>query len=168
MHTAVGGITENDVLLAETTRSIVFGFNVRPDAKARKAAEKAGIDIRTYRIIYELLDDIEAILVGRLAPSEVETILGSAEVRAIFRAPRYGTIAGCYVTEGEIVRGAKVRLVRNGVVVHDGVIASVRRFKDDVRSVAAGFECGIAFESFRDIKERDVIEAYEVREVART
>ena len=168
VHTAVGGITENDVLLAETTRSIVFGFNVRPDAKARKAAEKAGIDIRTYRIIYELLDDIEAILVGRLAPSEVETILGSAEVRAIFRAPRYGTIAGCYVTEGEIVRGAKVRLVRNGVVVHDGVIASVRRFKDDVRSVAAGFECGIAFESFRDIKERDVIEAYEVREVART
>ena len=168
VHTGIGGINENDVLLAETTGSIVFGFNVRPDAKARKAAEKAGIEVRTYRIIYELLDDIEAILVGRLAPSEVESILGSAEVRATFRAPRYGTIAGSYVTEGEIVRGAKVRLVRNGVVVHDGTIASVRRFKDDVRSVAAGFECGIALEGFRDIKERDIIEAYEVREVART
>ncbi|HEX5631226.1 MAG TPA: translation initiation factor IF-2, partial [Acidimicrobiia bacterium] len=168
VHTAVGGITENDVLLAETTGSIVFGFNVRPDAQARRAAEKAGVDIRTYRIIYELLDDIEAILVGRLAPSEVETILGSAEVRAIFRAPRYGTIAGCYVTEGEIVRGARARLLRSGVVVHDGVLASVRRFKDDVRSVAAGFECGLALENYRDIKERDVIEAYEVKEVART
>jgi translation initiation factor IF-2 len=167
VHTAVGGITENDVLLAETTGSIVFGFNVRPDAKARKAAEKAA---SRFDLPHHLraLDDIEAILVGRLAPSEVETILGSAEVRAIFRAPRYGTIAGCYVTEGEIVRGSKVRLVRNGVVVHDGTIASVRRFKDDVRSVSAGFECGIAFESFRDIKERDVIEAYEVKEVART
>ena len=168
VHAAVGGINENDVLLAETTGSIVFGFNVRPDASARRAAEKAGIEVRTYGIIYELLDDIEAILVGRLAPSEVETILGSAEVRAIFRAPRYGTIAGCYVTEGEIVRGSRLRLVRGGVVVHDGIIASVRRFKDDVRSVAAGFECGIALENFRDIKERDVIEAYEVREVART
>ncbi len=168
VHAAVGGINENDVLLAETTGSIVFGFNVRPDAQARRAAERAGIDVRTYRIIYELLDDIESILVGRLAPSEVESILGSAEVRAIFRAPRFGTIAGCYVTEGEIVRGAKVRLVRNGVVVYDGIIASVRRFKDDVRSVAAGFECGIALENFRDIKERDVVEGYEVREVART
>ncbi len=168
VHTAVGGITENDVLLAETTGSIVFGFNVRPDAQSRRAAEKAGIEIRTYQIIYELLDDIEAILVGRLAPSEVETILGSAEVRAIFRAPRYGTIAGCYVTEGEIVRGARARLLRSGVVVHDGVIASVRRFKDDVRSVAAGFECGLALENYRDLKERDVIEAYEVKEVART
>ena len=168
VHAAVGGINENDVLLAETTGSVIFGFNVRPDAKARKVAEKAGIEIRTYRIIYELLDDIEAILVGRLAPSEVESILGSAEVRVTFRAPRYGTIAGSYVTEGEIPRGARVRLVRNGVVIHDGTIASVRRFKDDVRSVAAGFECGIALETFRDIKEGDVIEAYEVREVART
>ena len=162
VHAAVGGINENDVLLAETTGSVIFGFNVRPDAKARKVAEKAGVEIRTYRIIYELLDDIEAILVGRLAPTEVESILGSAEVRVTFRAPRYGTIAGSYVTEGEIP-AVRVRLVRNGVVVHDGVIASVRRFKDDVRSVAAGFECGIALETFRDIKEGDVIEAYEVR-----
>jgi translation initiation factor IF-2 len=164
----VGGITETDVLLAETTNAIVFGFNVRPDANARKAAEEAGVEIRTYRIIYELLDDIEAMLVGRLAPEEIERVTGSAEVRAIFRAPRFGTIAGSYVTEGEISRGSKVRLVRDGVVVYDGAIASLRRFKDDVRSVAAGFECGIALENFRDVKEGDVMETYEVREVART
>jgi translation initiation factor IF-2 len=168
IHAAVGGITETDVLLAETTNAIVFGFNVRPDANSRKAAEAAGVEIRTYRIIYELLDDIESILVGRLAPDEVERVTGSAEVRATFRAPRFGTIAGSYVTEGEITRGSKVRLVRNGVVVYDGAIASLRRFKDDVRSVASGFECGIALENFRDVKEGDVMETYEVREVART
>jgi translation initiation factor IF-2 len=168
IHLAVGGITENDVLLADTTGAIIFGFNVRPDTKSRKAAEAAGIEVRTYRIIYELLDDIEAILVGRLAPDEVETILGTAEVRATFRAPRFGTIAGSYVTEGEIARGARARLIRDGVVVHDGTIGSLRRFKDDVRSVASGFECGIGLDNFRDIKEGDVLEAYEVREVART
>ncbi len=167
-HAAVGGITENDVLLAEATNAVIFGFNVRPDAKTRKAAEDAGIEIRTYRIIYELLDDIEAMLVGRLAPTEVERVLGSAEVRATFRAPRYGLIAGCMVTEGEITRGARVRLIRDGIVVHDGTIGSVRRFKDDVRSVAAGYECGIGIDGFRDIKEGDILEAYEVREVART
>jgi len=168
VHLAVGGITETDILLAETTNAIVFGFNVRPDANARRAAEEAGIEVRTYRIIYELLDDIEAILVGRLAPEEVERVTGSAEVRATFRAPRFGTIAGSYVTEGEINRGSKVRLVRDGIVVYDGTVASLRRFKDDVRSVAAGFECGIALENFRDVKEGDVLETYEVREVART
>jgi translation initiation factor IF-2 len=168
VHTAVGGITENDVLLADTTGALVLGFTVRPDTKARKAAEVAGVEIRTYRIIYELLDDIEAILVGRLAPDEVERVLGTAEVRATFRAPRFGTIAGCYVTEGEIPRGARVRLVRDGVVVHEGTIGSLRRFKDDVRSVAQGFECGIGLDNFRDIKDGDIIEAFEVREVART
>jgi translation initiation factor IF-2 len=167
IHAAVGGISENDVLLAETTASVIFGFNIRPDAKARAAAEATGIEVRTYRIIYELLDDLEAMLVGRLAPESVERVLGSAEVRAIFRAPRLGTVAGCYVTEGEIPRGSRVRLVRNGVVVYDGAIASLRRFKEDVRAVAAGFECGIGLENFRDAKEGDVLEAYEVREVAR-
>ena len=167
-HSAVGGINENDVLLAEATNAVVFGFSVRPDAKTRKAAEEAGIEIRTYRIIYELLDDIEAMLVGRLAPAEVERVLGSASVRATFRAPRFGLIAGCMVTEGEVNRGSRVRLIRDGIVVHDGTIGSLRRFKDDVRSVAAGFECGIGLDAFRDIKEGDVIEAYEVREVART
>ncbi len=168
VHSGVGGINENDVLLADATTSIILGFNVRPDAKSRRAAEEAGIEIRTYRIIYELLDDIEAMLVGRLAPEEVERILGVAEVREVFRSPRFGSIAGSYVTEGELTRGARARLVRNGVVSYDGSIASLRRFKDDVRSVAAGFECGVGLENFRDVKEGDVIEAYEVQEVART
>ena len=168
VHMAIGGVTENDIILAEATESVVFGFNVRPDAKARRAAEVAGIEIRTYRIIYELLDDVEAMLVGRLSPEEVERLLGSAEVRQTFRAPRFGTIAGCFVTEGEINRGARVRLVRDGVVVYDGSIGSLRRFKDDVRSVASGFECGIGLDNFRDIKQGDVLESYEVREVART
>jgi len=156
------------VVLAEATEAVVFGFNVRPDGKTRRAAEAAGVEIRTYRIIYELLDDIEAMLVGQLAPEEVEQVLGVAEVRATFRAPRYGMVAGSYVTEGEIPRGAKVRLLRDGVVVYDGRIGSLRRFKDDVPSVAAGFECGIGLVDFRDVKEGDQIEAYEVREVART
>jgi translation initiation factor IF-2 len=168
ISTAVGGITETDVVLAEATDAIIFGFNVRPDSKARKAADAAGIEIRTYRIIYELLDDVEAILVGRLSPEEVETLLGAAEVRETFRAPRFGTIAGSYVTEGEINRGARVRLVRNGVVVYDGTIGSLRRFKDDVRTVAQGFECGIGLDNFRDIKEGDVLESYVINEVART
>ena len=168
VHAAVGGITENDVLLADTTGSVIFGFNVRPDGKTRRAADDAGIEIRTYRIIYELLDDVEAMLVGRLAPDEVESVLGSAEVRETFRAPRWGTIAGSYVTEGSMNRGARVRLVRDGVVVYDGSIGSLRRFKDDVQTVASGFECGIGLDNFRDIKQGDVLESYEVREVART
>jgi len=168
IHGAVGGINENDVVLADATGSLIFGFNVRPDGKTRRAAEATGIEIRTYRIIYELLDDIESILVGKLAPEVVETVLGVAEVRATFRAPRFGFIAGSYVTEGEIPRGGKVRLLRNGVVVYDGRIGSLRRFKDDVPSVAAGYECGIGLENFKDVKEGDHIEAYEAREVART
>jgi translation initiation factor IF-2 len=168
VHAAVGGINEHDVLLADATRSVIFGFDVRPDAKSRRVAEESGIEIRTYRIIYELLDDIEAMLVGRLAPESVERLLGSAEVRAVFRSPRFGSIAGCYVTEGELTRSARVRLVRNGVVTYDGTIASLRRFKDDARSVAAGFECGVGLENFKDVKEGDVLEAYEVQEIART
>ena len=164
---AVGGITESDVLLADASKAVIFGFNVRPDSKSRKAAENAGVDIRTYRIIYELLDEVEQLLVGQLAPDEVEDLLGVAEVRAIFRAPRLGTVAGSYVTEGEISRGARIRLVRDGVVVYDGRVASLRRFKDDQRSVAAGFECGIGLENFRDIKDGDVLESYQLREVAR-
>ncbi|MBT8192157.1 MAG: translation initiation factor IF-2, partial [Acidimicrobiia bacterium] len=167
VSSAVGGITESDVILADASKAVIFGFNVRPDSKSRKAAENAGVDIRTYRIIYELLDEVEQLLVGQLAPDEVEDLLGVAEVRATFRAPRLGTIAGSYVTEGEISRGARIRLVRDGVVVYDGRVASLRRFKDDARSVAAGFECGIGLENFRDIKEGDVLESYQLREVAR-
>jgi translation initiation factor IF-2 len=168
IHGGVGGITANDVMLAETSDALIYGFNSRPDAAARAAAKKSGIDIRTFAIIYELLDDVEQLLVGELAPEEVESFLGVAEVRATFRSPRYGVIAGSYVTEGVINRNARTRLVRDGVVVYDGRVASLRRFKDDVQQVQVGFECGIGLENFRDIKEGDTIESYEVREVART
>jgi translation initiation factor IF-2 len=168
VHGAVGGINENDVTLAEVTESVIVGFNVRPEPKARKAAEQAGIEIRTYGIIYEMLDDIELLLVGQLAPEEHEQVLGTAEVRAIFKVPRAGTVAGCYVVEGVIQRGARARLLRDGIIIHDGAISSLKRFKDDVREVAAGFECGMSFENYNDVKEGDSIEAYLIREVART
>ncbi len=168
IHGGVGGITANDVMLAEASEAVIYGFNARPDAPARAAAKKIGIDIRTFAIIYELLEDVEQLLVGELAPEEVENFLGVAEVRATFRAPRYGLVAGSYVTEGVISRNARTRLVRDGVVVYDGKIASLRRFKDDVQQVQTGFECGIGLENFRDIKEGDTIESYEVREIART
>ena len=167
MHGAVGGINENDVKLAEVTESVIIGFNVRPDGKTRRLAEEKGIEVRTYGIIYELLEELEQMLVGRLAPDEVEVVLGNAEVRATFKVPRIGLVAGCYVTDGEIVRNSRARLIRDGVVVFDGQIGSLRRFKDDVRSVASGFECGIGLEGFNDIKEGDVIEAYQIREIAR-
>jgi translation initiation factor IF-2 len=154
--------------LAEVTGSVIVGFNVRPDGKARKAAELKGIEIRTYAIIYELLDELEAMLVGKLAPEIEEVVLGTAEVRALFKVPRAGTVAGCYVTEGVIQRNAGVRLLRDGVVIHTGGISSLKRFKDDVREVANGFECGIGIDGYNDLKEGDVIEAYVTREVPRT
>ena len=168
IHGAVGGINENDVTLAEVTDAVVIGFNVRPEPKARRAAEQAGIEIRTYGVIYELLDEIEQLLVGQLAPDYEEQVLGTAEVRALFKVPRLGTVAGCFVVEGVIQRGAKARLLRDGVVIHDGTIFSLRRFKDDVREVVAGFECGIGFENYNDLKEGDSIEVYLIKEVART
>ena len=168
IHSAVGGITENDIVLAETAGAVVYGFNTRPDTAARRASKSYAIDVRTFNIIYELLEDVEGLLLGKLAPEEVESFLGVAEVRAVFRAPRLGAVAGSFVTEGEINRNAKARLVRDGVVIYDGRIASLRRFKDDVQSVAAGFECGIGLDNFRDIKEGDTIESYEVREIVRT
>ncbi len=168
VHGAVGGITSNDVMLAEASDAVIYGFNARPDTSARAAAKDAGIDIRTFSIIYELLDDIESLLIGELAPEEVEEFLGVAEVRATFRAPRYGLVAGCYVTEGTINRNARARLVRDGVVVYDGRIASLRRFKEDMQQVQTGYECGIGLANFKDIKEGDTIESYEVKEIART
>jgi translation initiation factor IF-2 len=168
IHGAVGGINENDVTLAEVTDAVVIGFNVRPEPKARRAAEQAGIEIRTYGVIYELLDEIEQLLVGQLAPDYQEQVLGTAEVRALFKVPRLGTVAGCFVVEGVVQRGAKARLLRDGVVIHDGTVFSLRRFKDDVREVAAGFECGIGFENYNDLKEGDSIEVYLIKEVART
>jgi translation initiation factor IF-2 len=168
IHTAVGGINENDVTLAEVTEAVIVGFNVRPEPKARRAAESAGVEVRTYGIIYELLEEIEQMLVGQLAPEEEEVVLGTAEVRATFKVPRAGTIAGCYVVEGIVQRGAKARLLRDGIVIHDGVVSSLKRFKDDVREVQSGFECGMGFEDYNDIKEGDSIEVYTVREIART
>ena len=168
VHAAVGGINENDITLADATGSVVVGFNVRPDPNARRAAAASGIEVLTYSIIYELLDDMEQMLVGRLAPTREETLVGVAQVRAIFRVPRLGAVAGCYVTEGNIVRDAKARLVRGGSVVYDGRVASLRRFKEDVREVVAGYECGVGLERFRDVKEGDVIETYRIDEIAAT
>jgi translation initiation factor IF-2 len=168
IHRGVGGITENDVSLAAASGAVIIGFNVRPEVAARELAEKEGVDIRLYRVIYQVLDDIRQALTGMLAPEEQEAELGRAEVRALFRVPKLGVIAGCMVTQGTITRGALARLVRDGVIVYTGRIGSLRRFKDDVREVAEGFECGIGLENFQDVHEGDVIEAYEVREIARS
>jgi translation initiation factor IF-2 len=146
----------------------VVGFNVRPSADARALAEREGVDIRTYRVIYQLTEDIQQALVGMLSPVQTEETLGEAEVRALFKVSRLGTIAGCMVTNGVVRRGALVRVVRDGTVIHETSIAQLRRFKDDVREVAEGFECGILLDGFNDVKEGDVLEAFETREVERT
>ena len=168
IHTGVGGITENDVNLASASDALVVGFNVRPSADARALAEREGVDIRTYRVIYQLTDDIQKALVGMLSPVQTEETLGEAEVRALFKVSRLGTIAGCMVTSGIVRRGALVRVVRDGTVIHETSIAQLRRFKDDVREVSEGFECGILLDGFNDVKEGDVLEAYETRQVERT
>jgi translation initiation factor IF-2 len=168
IHTGIGGIAESDVMLASASNAIVVGFNVRPNADARALAEREGVDIRTYRVIYQLTEDIEQALVGLLAPQRVEETVGEAEVRALFRASRVGVIAGCYVTSGVVRRNAQVRVLREGTVVYETTIASLRRFKDDVREVQAGFECGILLDGFNDVKEGDVLEVFETREVERT
>jgi translation initiation factor IF-2 len=167
IRSAAGAITESDINLALTSRAIVVGFNVRPDVQARDLAEKEGVDVRLYRVIYDAIDDIRSALGGMLKPEERETQMGRAEVRAVFRVPKVGLIAGSYVLEGTIVRNARARVIRDGVVAYDGRIGSLRRFKDDVREVSEGFECGIGIANFNDVKEGDIIEAYEVREVAR-
>jgi translation initiation factor IF-2 len=167
IRSAAGAVTESDIKLAMASRAIVVGFNVRPDATARELAEREGVDVRLYRVIYDAIDDIRAALSGMLKPEERENELGRAEVRALFRVPKVGVVAGCMVLQGTIVRNARARVVRDGVVVYDGRIGSLRRFKDDTREVAEGFECGIGIENFNDVKEGDIIEAYEVREVAR-
>ena len=168
VHRGVGAVTESDVLLARASGAIIVGFHVRPDAKARAAAEREKVDIRTYRVIYEAVDDIRSALEGLLAPEERETVLGEAEVRQTFKISGVGVIAGCYVRQGVIRREARIRVIRDGVDIYDGRIASLRRFKDDVREVKEDLECGIGVENFNDVKVGDVLEAYEVEEVART
>ena len=167
VHRAVGGITESDVSLAEVSNATIIGFNVRPDRKARDAAEKAGIDMRLYEVIYKVLDDMTAALNGMLAPTFEEVVTGEAEVREIFSVPKLGKIAGCYVQSGVITRGSKVRFLREGVVIWKGNIISLRREKDDVKEVRDGFECGIGLENYTDLKPGDVIETYDDKEVAR-
>jgi translation initiation factor IF-2 len=168
IHQGVGGITENDIMLASASGATVVGFNVRPNAEARALAEREGVEIRTYRVIYQLTEDIEQALVGMLKPVEKEETLGEAEVRALFKVSRLGTIAGCMVTSGLIRRGAQVRVVRDGTVIYETTISQLKRFKDDAREVTEGFECGILLDGFNDVKEGDILEAYETREIERT
>jgi translation initiation factor IF-2 len=168
VHRAVGGITESDVTIAAASGATIIGFNVRPDRRARELAESHKVEIRTYEIIYKLIEDVQAAMVGMLTPEIEEIVTGDAEVREVFRVPKVGAVAGCYVTNGVITRGSKVRFLREGVVIWKGAVQSLRRFKDDVREVQAGYECGIGLTDFQDLKEGDVIETFEEREIPRT
>ncbi len=168
VHRAVGGITESDVNLAAVANATMIGFNVRPDRKARELAESEKVEMRLYEVIYQVLDDVKAALIGMLKPEFEEVVTGDAEVREVFGVPRVGKVAGCYVRNGVITRGSKVRFLREGTIIWKGAIASLRRFKEDVREVREGFECGIGLENYQDLKAGDVIETYEDREIART
>mgnify|MGYP000949168668 FL=1 len=167
VHSAVGGVTESDVLLASTAKGIIVGFNVRPDGGATAAAKRLGVDVRCYSIVYEMIDEIKKAMAGMLAPTIVEKVMGRAEVRNTFSVPKIGTIGGCFVQDGKIQRSNGVRLIRDGKVVYEGKIGSLKRFKDDAREVATGFECGIGIENFNDLKVGDIIEAFIKEEVAR-
>ena len=164
----IGAITESDVLLAKASNAVVIGFHVRPDANARTTAEREKVDIRTYRIIYEAVEEVRAALEGLLAPEQKEVVLGEAEVREIFKISGVGTIAGCYVRTGLIRRGASIRVVRDGTEVYHGGMSSLKRFKEDVREVKEGLECGIGVEKFNDVKVGDVLEAFRIDQVARS
>ena len=168
LHSAVGGITESDVILAKASNGVIIGFNVRANPQARELARRDNVDIRYYSIIYDVIDDMKKLLGGLLSPEKRETQLGYAEIRQVFSISKAGKVAGCMVTEGEVRRGAKVRLLRDNVVIHEGNLKTLKRFKDDVRQVQQGYECGMAFENYDDIKEGDVIECFQVEEIART
>ena len=160
-------MTANDIQLAAASNATIIGFNVRPDRKARELAELEKVEIRTYEIIYNLIEDVENAMVGMLAPEFTEVVTGDAEVREVFRIPRVGAVAGCYVLNGAITRGSKVRFLRDGTVIWRGTVSSLKRFKDDVREVQSGYECGIGLSDFQDLKQGDIIETFEEREVAR-
>jgi translation initiation factor IF-2 len=168
VHRGVGGITENDVQLAKASSATIIGFNVRPDKRSRELAASEGVQVRTYEIIYKLIEEIEDAMLGLLTPVYEEVVTGEAEVREVFRIPRVGAIAGCFVRDGVITRGSKVRFLREGVIIWKGTITSLRRFKDDAREVASGFECGIGLSDYQDLKSGDIIETYEEREIPRT
>ena len=167
VHRAVGGINESDVNLAAVSNATVIGFNVRPDRQARELADAEGVEMRLYEVIYQVLEDVQSALLGMLKPEFEEIVTGEAEVREVFSVPRVGKVAGCYVRSGVITRGSKVRFLREGVVIWNGAIATLKRFKDDVRDVQTGFECGIGLENYQDLKPGDVIETYDMREIAR-
>ena len=168
VHAAVGGITESDVNLALASKAVIIGFNARADAQARKLAESSGVQIRYYDIIYDAVDDVKAALSGMLAPEKKESQLGLVEVREVYKISKVGTVAGCYVLEGVVKRGARVRVLRDNVVIHDGELDSLKRFKDDVREVKGGFECGLSVKNFNDLEQKDQLEVYEIVEVSRT
>ena len=165
IHCAVGAISESDVMLATTSNAIIVGFNVRPDNNAKESAARNNVDMRMYRVIYDCINEIETAMKGMLAPKFKEVELGQAEVRNVFRITGVGMVAGCYVTNGKMQRGAQMRLLRDNIVIYDGAIASLQRFKDSVKEVAQGYECGITFEKFQDIKEGDMIEAYLMEQI---
>ena len=168
IHRGVGGINESDVLLASTSQAIILGFHVRPDVGAANTAERESVEVRIYNVIYEAVEEIRLALEGLLVPEERETTVGSAEVREIFRVPKAGTVAGCYVQSGTMRRNLSIRLLRDQIQIYEGRMESLRRFKDDTREVKDGYECGISIENYNDVKIGDVIECYEIVEIART
>ena len=168
LHCGVGGINETDISLAEATNALVMGFNVRANAQAREQAKQKKLDLRYYSVIYEIIDDVKALMGGLLSPIAQEEFIGRATVRQIFKISKVGTIAGCYVTDGIVRRGSKVRILRDDVVIHEGPLKSLKRLKDEVKEVKNNLECGMAFENYNDLREGDIIECSEVKEVART
>ena len=168
IHASVGAITETDVNLASASNAIILGFNVRPEVKSQAHAEKEGVDIRLYNIIYDAVDDIKKAMEGLLEPTLREKHMGRAEIRDIFSVPKIGMVAGSYVLDGKMLRNAQVRLLRDNVVIYQGKMSSLRRFKDDVKEVATGYECGIGLENYNDLKIGDIIEAFEMEKVAAT
>ncbi len=167
IHSGAGAINESDITLAAASNAIVIGFNVRPDANAKRAAEAEKVDVRLHRIIYKVIEEIEAAMKGMLDPEFEEKIIGQAEVRQTFKVSKVGTIAGSYVTDGKITRDSGIRLIRNGVVIFEGEIDDLKRFKDDAKEVAHGYECGITIKNFNDVKEGDIIEAFVMEEIER-
>ena len=165
IHAAVGAINESDILLASTAGAIIIGFNVRPDAGAQASAHRTNVDMRFYRVIYDAIDEIESAMKGMLAPKYREVVLGHAEVRQTYKVSSVGTVAGCYVTDGKIVRACSIRLVRDGIVIHEGSLASLQRFKDAAKEVASGYECGMTIEKFNDIKEGDIFECFIMEQI---
>jgi translation initiation factor IF-2 len=168
IHQGIGAITESDILLASASKAVVIGYHVRPGARAQAVADHEGVETRTYRVIYECIDDIRQALEGLLEPEVTEVTTGQVAVRQIFHHPKFGTVAGCYVLDGNVDRSSRVRVLRDGVVVADSRIESLRRFKEDVREVQAGYECGVVVENFGDVHEGDLLEVYKTQEVART